>query len=55
LWPPAQEIIAAGGGKADDLGKLKAGEFYFATEGSGKPGKVRTPICLTYPPQSAYS
>jgi DNA helicase HerA-like ATPase len=33
----AQEIIAASGGKADDLGKLKAGEFYFATGGSGKP------------------
>jgi len=46
----AQEIIAASGGKADDLGKLKAGEFYFATEGSGRPGKLRTPICLTYHP-----
>jgi len=46
----AQEIIAASGGKADDLGKLKAGEFYFATEGSGKPSKLRTPICLTYHP-----
>ena len=45
----AQEIIAASGGKADDLGKLKAGEFYFATEGS-RPGKLRTPICLTYHP-----
>ena len=46
----AQEIIAAGGGRADDLGKLKTGEFYFATEGSGKPGKIRTPICLSYHP-----
>jgi hypothetical protein len=46
----AQEIIAASGGKADDLGKLKAGEFYFATEGSGKPSKVRTSICLSYHP-----
>ena len=46
----AQEIIAASGGRADDLGKLKAGEFYFATEGSGKPSKLRTPICLTYHP-----
>ena len=50
----AQEIIAASGGRADDIGKLKTGEFYFATEGSGKPGKVRTPLCLSYhPPQSA--
>jgi hypothetical protein len=46
----AQEIIAASGGRADDIGKLKTGEFYFATEGSGKPGKVRTPICLSYHP-----
>jgi hypothetical protein len=46
----AQEILAASGGKADDIGKLKAGEFYFATEGSGKPGKLRTPICLSYHP-----
>jgi hypothetical protein len=48
----AQEIIAASGGKADDIGKLKAGEFYFATEGSGKPAKLRTPICLSYHPSS---
>lgn len=46
----AQEIIAASGGKADDIGKLKAGEFYFRTEGWAKPGKVRTPICLSYHP-----
>jgi DNA helicase HerA-like ATPase len=46
----AQDIIAASGGRADDIGKLKAGEFYFATEGSGKPFKLRTPICLTFHP-----
>jgi hypothetical protein len=46
----AQEIIAASGGKADDLGKLRAGEFYFSTEGFGKPGKLRAPICLSYHP-----
>jgi hypothetical protein len=46
----AQETVAASGGRADDIGKLKTGEFYFATEGSGKPGKVRTPICLSYHP-----
>lgn len=46
----AQDIIVASGGRADDIGKLKAGEFYFTTEGSGKPGKVRTPICLSYHP-----
>jgi hypothetical protein len=46
----AQDIIAASGGRADDIGKLRAGEFYFATEGSGKPIKLRTPICLTFHP-----
>ena len=43
----AQEIIAANGGTAPDIGKLGAGEFYFSTEGSGRPAKLRTPICLT--------
>jgi hypothetical protein len=46
----AQDIVAASGGRADDIGKLQAGEFYFATEGSGKPVKLRTPICLTFHP-----
>lgn len=46
----AQEIIAAGGGAAADIGKLGAGEFYFATEGSGRPAKLRTPLCLSYHP-----
>lgn len=45
----AQEMIGASGGRADDIGKLKAGEFYFATEGS-KPSKLRTPICLSFHP-----
>ena len=46
----AQEIIGASRGRADDIGKLKAGEFYFATEGSGTPAKLRTPICLSFHP-----
>jgi hypothetical protein len=36
----AQDIIAASGGRADDIVKLKAGEFYFATEGSEKAGEA---------------
>jgi hypothetical protein len=48
----AQEIIAASGGRADDIGKLKAGEFYFATEGPAKPVKLRTPLCLSFHPQN---
>ncbi|KQP27475.1 AAA family ATPase [Methylobacterium sp. Leaf100] len=46
----AQEILAASGGSGGDIGKLKAGEFYFATEGSGRPSKLRTPLCLSYHP-----
>lgn len=46
----AKELIAASGGRADDLGKLATGEFYFKTERSGKPVKVKTPICLSYHP-----
>ncbi|MCJ2086177.1 DUF87 domain-containing protein [Methylobacterium sp. E-005] len=46
----AQEIMAASGGSAADIGKLGAGEFYFATEGSGRPAKLRTPLCLSYHP-----
>jgi DNA helicase HerA-like ATPase len=43
-------MISATGGAADDIGKLAAGEFYFKTEQSGKPFKLRTPICLSYHP-----
>ena len=46
----AQEIIAANGGMVSDIGKLGAGEFYFSTEGSGRPAKLSTPICLTNHP-----
>ncbi|AWN46148.1 AAA family ATPase [Methylobacterium terrae] len=46
----AQEIMAASGGAATDIGRLGAGEFYFATEGSGKPAKLRTPLCLSHHP-----
>ncbi|QRE77450.1 helicase HerA domain-containing protein [Methylobacterium aquaticum] len=46
----AQEIMAASGGAAPDIGRLGAGEFYFATEGSGRPAKLRTPFCLSHHP-----
>ncbi|MBV6489210.1 MAG: DUF853 family protein [Pseudorhodoplanes sp.] len=47
----AQEIIAANGGRADDIGKLKAGEFYFSSDGV-VPHKIRAPICLSYHPSN---
>src|SRR6516164_2070784 len=40
------------GGAADDIGKLSKGEFYFSTEGSLRPFKVRTPLCLSWHPRT---
>jgi hypothetical protein len=45
-----QELMAAKGGAADDIGKLSKGEFYFSTDGSLRPFKVRTPLCLSWHP-----
>jgi Helicase HerA, central domain len=45
-----KSMIAATGGAAEDVGKLGAGEFYFKTEKSGKPFKLKTPICLSFHP-----
>jgi DNA helicase HerA-like ATPase len=45
-----RELMAAKGGAADDVGKLSRGEFYFSTEGSPRPIKVRTPLCLSWHP-----
>jgi hypothetical protein len=47
-----KSMIAATGGSAEDIGKLTAGEFYFKTENSGRPFKVKTPICLSYHPSN---
>ncbi|MFE1601687.1 helicase HerA domain-containing protein [Methylobacterium sp. ID0610] len=46
----AQDILIARGGSGGDIGKLNAGEFYFSTEGSGRPGKLRTPLSLSHHP-----
>ena len=43
-------LMAAKGGAADDIGKLIKGEFYFSTEGSQRPFKIRTPLCLSWHP-----
>jgi DNA helicase HerA-like ATPase len=47
-----QELMAAKGGGGSDIGSLKAGEFYFATEGMPTAEKVKTPLCLSYHPQN---
>ena len=45
-----RDLMAAKGGAVDDIGKLSKGEFYFSTEGSRRPFKVRTPLCLSWHP-----
>src|SRR6185437_2405706 len=42
-----REMMAAKGGAADDVGRLKTGEFYFSTEGLTRPIKIRAPLCLS--------
>jgi hypothetical protein len=42
-----REMMAAKGGAADDVGRLKTGEFYFSTEGLTRPIKLRAPLCLS--------
>jgi hypothetical protein len=46
------DLMAAKGGAADDIGKLSKGEFYYSTEGSLRPLKVRTPLCLSWHSQN---
>lgn len=47
----ARELARMKGGDVPDIGRLKAGQFYIATEGSGFR-KIRTLMCLSYHPQS---
>ncbi len=46
----AREMVSAKGGAAADIGKLSRGEFYFATEGSDRPRRIETPLCLSHHP-----
>jgi hypothetical protein len=45
-----RELMAAKGGGGEDIGRLIRGEFYFSTESTGRPVKIRTPLCLTWHP-----
>ena len=45
-----QELMAAKGGSADDIGRLGRGEFYVSSEGFARPIKMRAPLCLTWHP-----
>jgi hypothetical protein len=48
----ARELARMRGSDLPDVGRLKTGQFYFATQGTGFR-KVRTPVCLSYHPSSA--
>ena len=50
-----RELMAAKGGGGTDIASMRAGEFYFATEGMTMAEKVKTPLCLSYHPQSPLS
>ncbi len=52
LIDATEDMIRSRGGAARDLGALTAGLFYFSTEGTPAPVKVRTPLCLSYHPQN---
>lgn len=45
----ARELARVKGGDVPDIGRLKAGQFYIGTEGSGFR-KIRTSMCLSYHP-----
>jgi len=47
-----RELIAMKGGGADDIASLPAGVFYFSTEATPRPIKVRAPLCLSYHPRN---
>ncbi|WP_062352553.1 ATP-binding protein [Herbidospora yilanensis] len=47
----AKEMARVKGGRADDIGSLKSGQFYVAPEGAGF-AKVRTPLCLSHHPRA---
>ena len=47
----ARELARAKGGDVPGIGRLSAGEFYLALEGSAFQ-RIRTPMCLSYHPSS---
>lgn len=52
LIDATEEMMAARGRAANDLGALTAGTFYFSTEGTPQPVKIKTPLCLSHHPQN---
>ncbi len=55
LIEATEEMMAARGKAAGDLGRLSAGIFYYSTEGMSAPVKIRAPLCLSNHPQNPAS
>ena len=51
LIEATEEMMAARGKAAGDLGRLSAGIFYYSTEGMSAPVKIRAPLCLSNHPK----
>jgi len=43
-----RDLMSNKGGAASDIGILTSGVFYFSTEGSAQPVKIKTSMCLSY-------
>ena len=52
LIDATEDMMAARGKAARDLGTLSAGMFYVSTEDMSRPAKIKTPLCLSYHPQN---
>ena len=52
LIDATEDMMAARGKAAKDLGALTAGTFYFSTEGTPQPVMLRTTLCLSHHPQN---
>jgi hypothetical protein len=55
LIAATEEMMAARGKQAGDLGRLPAGIFYYSTEGMSAPVKIHAPLCLSHHPQNPAS
>jgi hypothetical protein len=50
-----EQMMAARGKAAGDLGRLPAGLFCYSTEDMSAPVKIHAPLCLSYHPQNPAS
>jgi hypothetical protein len=46
------DLIQSRGGAGNDIGTLKTGQFYLATEGMAAPERIKTTLCLSHHPSA---